>query len=303
MGKDESDSDTEFGNRDITWNVHLERIISEEGERAECFSWLHTQAEKKFNRLNTSITLPVIVLSTIAGTASIGAQGLESGDAMGKFINMAFGGLSLVVGVLNTVSSYFSWAKRAEAHRISAITYNKIYRFIVVELALPRNERMLAKDFLKTIREDLDRLNETSPAVPDNIIQIFKDKFEKSTPEVKKPEITNGLDPILAYPPPPDENIEPPKSVKLIASPRSPIASSILSNSSSSSLEESPGATSFTLPTLTIDPEKGKVVKDPIKMVKKLRPTPSPSLQKIIRSSVINRYKPADISIPESDNV
>jgi len=289
MGKDEPDDDTEFGNRDITWNVHLERIISEEGERAECFSWLHTQSEKKFNRLNTMITLPVIVLSTIAGTASIGAQGLESGDAMGKFVNMGFGGLSLVVGVLNTVSSYFSWAKRAEAHRISSITYNKIYRFILVELALPRNERMLAKDFLKTIREDLDRLNETSPAIPDNIIQMFKDKFEDNTPDVKKPEITNGLDPILAYPLPPDENVEPPTSVKRIAtSPRSPNASL-----ASSSSEESIGATSFTLPTIAIDPEKGK----------KLKYTPSPALQSAIRMSTATRYKPSNISIPEDSVV
>jgi len=239
--------------------------------------------------LNTVITLPVIVLSTIAGTASIGAQGLESGDAMGKFVNMAFGGLSLVVGVLNTVSSYFSWAKRAEAHRISSITYNKIYRFILVELALPRNERMLAKDFLKTIREDLDRLNETSPAIPDSIIQMFKDKFEDSTPEVKKPEITNGLDPILAYPLPPDENVEPPTSVKRITtSPRSPTASS-----TSSSSEESAGATSFTLPTITIDPEKGK----------KTKYTPSPALQSAIRMSTATRYKPPNISVPGKEDV
>jgi hypothetical protein len=289
MGKDEPDNDTEFGNRDITWNVHLERIISDEGERAECFSWLHTHAEKKFNRLNTMITLPVIVMSTIAGTASIGAQGLENGDASSKFINMGFGGLSLVVGVLNTISSYFSWAKRAEAHRISSITYNKIYRFILVELALPRNERMLAKDFLKTIREDLDRLNETSPAIPDNIIQMFKDKFEDSTPDVKKPEITNGLDPILMYPLPPDENVEPPTSVKRVTtSPRSPTASSV-----SSSSEETPGATSLTLPTIAIDPEKGK----------KFKYIPSAALQSAIKMTTATRYKPPNIGIPENSEV
>ena len=287
MGKDDNDDDTEFGNRDITWNVHLERIISDEGERAECFTWLHAQSEKKFNRLNTSITLPVIVLSTIAGTASIGAQGMENGEASSKFVNMAFGGLSLVVGVLNTVASYFAWAKRAEAHRISAITYNKVYRFIMVELALPRNERMLAKDFLKTIREDLDRLNETSPAVPDDIIQKFKDKFEKDTPDVKKPEITNGLDPILAYPPPADENIEPPKSVKLLSSPRSPTSSSVSSSSDAPS-----SATAFTLPVITIDPEKAP------------RPIATSALRDVIRaSSVANRYKPSNISIPEHSEV
>jgi hypothetical protein len=33
------------------------------------------------------------------------------------------------------------------------------------------------------------------------IIQEFKEKFGSTTPDVKKPEITNGLDPILVHPP------------------------------------------------------------------------------------------------------
>jgi len=118
---------------------------------------------------------------------------------------------------------------------------------------------------------------------------MFKDKFEDNTPDVKKPEITNGLDPILAYPLPPDENVEPPTSVKRIAtSPRSPNASL-----ASSSSEESIGATSFTLPTIAIDPEKGK----------KLKYTPSPALQSAIRMSTATRYKPSNISIPEDSAV
>lgn len=166
-----------------------------------CFSWLHNHSEKWYSRINNYITLPVIVMSTVAGTASIGAQSMtgEEGSNTGKYTSFGIGGISLLVGVLNTVSSYFGWAKRSESHRIAAITYNKIYRFILIELALPRTERMTAKDMLKTIRDQLDRLQETSPAIPDNIILKFRDKFSETTPEVKKPEITNGLDPIYVY--------------------------------------------------------------------------------------------------------
>ena len=35
----------------------------------------------------------------------------------------------------------------------------------------------------------------------DYIIKEFKKKFSNTTPNVKKPEITNGLDPILIHPP------------------------------------------------------------------------------------------------------
>ena len=74
-----------------------------------------------------------------------------------------------------------------------------MYKFIVIELTLPRKERMTAGDMLKIIREQLERLAETSPQVPESAINAFNEKFEHSTPDISKPEITNGLDPILVY--------------------------------------------------------------------------------------------------------
>ena len=192
---------------DVSWNSQLERVISDEGERCLCFSWLHSKSEKRFSKLNTYISIPVIVMSTIAGSASIGSQSLFNGSQAG---NICIGLISLSVGVMNTVSSFFSWAKRSESHRIAAITYQKIYRFILIELALPRKERMAARDMLKIVRDQCDRMQETSPQVPEIIIQEFKDKFAKTTPDLKKPEITNGLDPILIY----SESMASPKPTK-----------------------------------------------------------------------------------------
>ena len=183
-------------NHDITWNSHLERILSDEGERSLCFKWLHSKSEKWYSKLNTYLSLPVIILSTLAGSASIGSQSLF-GESVAAPI--AIGCVSLTVATLNTVGSYFGWAKRSESHRNAALTYSKIYRFILIELALPRTERMSAKDMLKVIRDQCDRLQETSPPIPDNIINEFKEKFSKTTPDVKKPEITNGLDPIIVH--------------------------------------------------------------------------------------------------------
>lgn len=180
----------------IRWNSQIERIIAEEGERALCYSWLHGKSEKQYSRYNNYITLPTIVLSTIAGTASIGSQTLFN-DATASSIGV--GVISLTVGILNTVSTHFGWAKRAESHRISGVNYSKIHRFIVIELSLPRCERMAAHDMLKVVREQLDRLQETSPQVPDSIVGSFKKMFGSTTPDLSKPEITNGLDPIEVY--------------------------------------------------------------------------------------------------------
>ena len=181
----------------VSWNSQIEKVISDEGERSLCFSWLHDRSEKRYSKLSTYITLPSIMLATLSGSASIG---------IGQFIpnpqvaNTIIGVLTLSVAILTTVSSYFAWAKRSESHRISTISYKKLYRFILIELALARTERMAPKDMLKVVRDEAQRMAETSPQIPDPIIADFKVRFGKTTPEVTKPEITNGLDPIYVYP-------------------------------------------------------------------------------------------------------
>lgn len=181
----------------VTWNSQLERILSDEGERCLCYSWLHDRAEKKFTSLHTCITIPSIVLATLSGSASIGTAALINNSNVASIV---IGVTTLTVGLLGTISSFFAWAKRSESHRIAAITYKKVYKFLLVELALPRSERMNAKDMLKVVREKTQRLEETCPQVPDAIINMFKRKFSATTPEVTKPEITNGLHPIYVYP-------------------------------------------------------------------------------------------------------
>jgi hypothetical protein len=181
----------------ISWNSQLEKVISDEGERCLCYSWLHDRAEKRYSSFSTQLTLPSIVLATISGSASIGIGQFIPDPKIG---NTVIGMFTLTVAILTTVSSYFAWAKRSESHRIAAISYKKTYRFILIELALARSERMTAKDMLKVVRDEAQRLAEISPQIPDPIIDDFKKKFGESTPEVTKPEITNGLDPIYVYP-------------------------------------------------------------------------------------------------------
>jgi hypothetical protein len=180
---------------EIHWNQQLEEILTQEGERALCFSWLHNKSQARVAKYDTNIALPVIVLSTIAGTGSIASPSLFG---QSQTASLVIGLISLGVGVMNTVSNYFGFAKRSEAHKISAITYAKIHKFIVIELALPRKERMKAKDMLKIIREQLERLSEISPQIPDPVITMFNAKFHDQK-NVSKPEITNGLDPIHVY--------------------------------------------------------------------------------------------------------
>lgn len=183
-------------NKNIEWSRHLEEYFKDLGEKAFCYSYLNKKAEHVFSYYRNFIDLPVIVLSTLAGTLSIGGTGIwgQQNEHTGSIL---VGVVSLGVGILNTVGSYFAYAKRAENHRLSAIQYAKLYRFLSIELSLPRNERMSPADLLKVSRETYERLAEVSPLIPYAIIEEFKEKFKDY--KVSKPSEANGLEEIVIH--------------------------------------------------------------------------------------------------------
>ena len=181
----------------IHWTDKLEDYFVTTGEKAHCLSWIHKRSEELFSVRRTFIDLPVIVGSGVIAFLNAGSQTMFA-DA--RISSIALGVGSLFVGILNTLGTYFGWAKRSEGHRISSIDYAKLYRFISIEMSLPREERMGPKDLLKKVKDDYDRLAEISPLVPTSVIRKFKRQFKKET-EISKPEEANGLHKIEIYRP------------------------------------------------------------------------------------------------------
>ena len=180
----------------IHWTNRLEEYFAQTGEKASCLAWVHKRSEDVYSGKKTYLDLPVIILSSVTGFASVGAPSLFVGNQ--GLASTIIGVASLTVSILNTIGSYFNWAKRAEGHRISSIHYARLYRFIMIEMALPRDERMSPHDLLKYVKDQYDRLAEISPLVPNEIMEEFKSKFSKYT-DVSKPEEANGLSKIHVY--------------------------------------------------------------------------------------------------------
>lgn len=181
---------------DLQYNTHLEEVVAAEAEKSQVLRWLHDQSEKRYSRLNTYIAFPVIVISALAGTASIGQESLFGQSDAAPIV---IGVMSLAVSVLNVIGNYFGWAKRAEGHRISGINYAKLHRWISIELALPRDQRVPAKHFLKEIREQVDRLNETSPPIPQQSVDNFSTKMKNVGANISLPEICNTIHNVEVY--------------------------------------------------------------------------------------------------------
>jgi hypothetical protein len=111
---------------------------------------------------------------------------------------IGLGLLSLFTALLSATNTYFKWSARAEAHRISAIQWSRLYRHLSIEMNLPRNERKAPQDLLKDTQSNYDRLQEISPLIPPDIINLFKKNFDKIQ-GVSKPEEVNTLEKITIY--------------------------------------------------------------------------------------------------------
>ena len=186
------------GVKPVKWTKDHE-ILIDWADKAMCYRWLHSKSNYKLSKINTYFTIPVIVMSTITGTANFAADRVP--ENYRGYYSMIIGGVNIFAGIITTIQQFLKIGELNEAHRVSSISWDKFYRKIRVELAKPPQERQNVYDFLKACTEEFDRLMETSPVIEKQIIQLFNDTFngdhldekkKKMFESLKKPEICDS---------------------------------------------------------------------------------------------------------------
>lgn len=159
----------------IEWSKENEMIMVEWCDVAQCYKWLNSKAHLKYSYMNAWFTIPAITLSTITGTASFAQTSIPA--PYQTYSPMVIGSINILIGILTTVQQYLKISELNEAHRVSAISWDKFARNIRIELAKSPKERSEAGTFLKLSRHEFDRLMETSPSIPQSVLRDFKDTF------------------------------------------------------------------------------------------------------------------------------
>ena len=189
-------------NMESMWNEYHENVLRQWGEASACYRYMHHRAFLKFKRLSLRFNLPVIVLSTITGTANFAQSTFP--ESMRASAPAIIGGMNLIAGLIATIMQFLKINELMENHRTAALGHGSLSRNIRLQLSLPREERK--KEGLKFVEEcksEYDRLLEQSPAIPKQILL----NFEKEYPidgVFTKPEILN----VRAIPP-----LKPPRTV------------------------------------------------------------------------------------------
>ena len=180
------------------WSEEIEELLAEWGEVALCYQYLHSFSERKYKRKFHHYQIPIIILSTLTGTANFATESYVPQDYKQGF-SAGVGSLNLLCGVLGTLLSFLRYSEVYEGHRIAALAWSKLSRNIEIELSLGQEKRKNCRDFLKVMRAEYDNLMESSPSIDLDVIRMFNSKFEGKYPNIRKPIIVNGLREIKPY--------------------------------------------------------------------------------------------------------
>lgn len=193
-GDTDASSDVDENLKFMVWTSYLEDLISNWADNALSYSWLNLQSEGKYRRLNYMFTIPIVILSTIVGTINVGMNSLFPSDLV-QYGQIGIGAVGIFTGILGTLQNFFKYAQLSEAHRSCAIHWHKFYRQLKTELSLEAVCRKPAGEFFRSAKAEMDRLLDSSPYIPSDIIRQYLEKHDT----VELPEIIGNLKTTTVY--------------------------------------------------------------------------------------------------------
>ena len=178
------------------WHPQQEKILKSWGEAAACYRYMHYQAYCSYKNQSMKFTIPLIIVSTITGTANFAQETFP--PTVQPYVPSAIGGLNLITAIATTIMQFLKINELMEGHRVASVQYGKVSRTIRLELTLPLSERTQnGTNMIENMRTEYDRLIEQSPNVPKYIIEAFEKEFPDDN-AFFKPEIMH-IQPITPF--------------------------------------------------------------------------------------------------------
>jgi hypothetical protein len=131
---------------------------------------VHLKAARVFAQRHVALGIVVILLSTIVGSStfiSLSDMGQDN-----PVVIFGTGVLSIIAAFLAALQTFLNWSEKAQAHKLSASKYSALRRSLGVYLMQCREttDRRIAVSDLKTIVDDLNKLEGECPTVPESLL-------------------------------------------------------------------------------------------------------------------------------------
>jgi hypothetical protein len=137
-------------------------LLKDWWERVRESQWAHYECAKHLTRTHYLLGVPLVILAGFAGTAVFAT--ISHSEIFE--LRLAVGLTSVLLAVLGALQTFLRLADRASEHRLAAADYARARRLIEERITGVGHD---GSERITKIREMLDGLTMTSPAIPTRI--------------------------------------------------------------------------------------------------------------------------------------
>jgi len=175
-----------------SWCTEHDQILVDWADKAMCYRWLHNRENEHFSVRNMWFTIPVIIISTVTGTANFAQEHFPEHRST---MSMIIGGFNIVAAIITTIAQFLKIAEVNESHRVATLSWDKFYRNVRLIVTKCPMERLPVDAQLKSIKEEFDRMMELSPPISQKVVGQFQAAFQHRPEyaDIIKPDICGEL--------------------------------------------------------------------------------------------------------------
>ena len=118
---DKNNDKTQIPEKKKIWHPQQQIILKKWGEIGSSYRYLHDKAFMYYSKQNFRFALPVIILSTITGTANFAQKSFPASTQ--DYVPLFIGFLNLTAGLITTVGQFLRVSELLEGHRSASLAY------------------------------------------------------------------------------------------------------------------------------------------------------------------------------------
>ena len=158
------------------WTPRMEELLNDWRSRVYAAQSAYYEEAERLHRQNYLLGIPVIVVSSVVGTAVFADWGKDNA------LKWVVGSVSIVAAILASLQTFLKFGENATLHGSAADWFAAIRRDIDETLALPPELRGHPKHALDSIRQEINKASQKSPELSEQLWRRVARRFGVDEP-------------------------------------------------------------------------------------------------------------------------
>jgi hypothetical protein len=161
----------------VRWNDKLEAATRDIGEDAKAYKMQHISVARYTSKVHEILMMTSIVLGPMAGTVSGIGVALDDGSVILPIVATVIAFLS---GIFVAIVKYGEYDEMSLANKSVAAKYTSLESNVRRQLALYRDDRPDARQYLEWLTKSYDELFASAPLIPRNVQDRYAEEARKN---------------------------------------------------------------------------------------------------------------------------